>query len=138
MDDPSTTDLVANLGMEIRWLGGTTSRHKAQGREDGGPGLFALFGEVGDIEGGRTSDHGHAVTIEDLDRVSGNERLEQDGGEPEAQHSDEVVRSSDVGEGEGDGPYVARRHVERLGEAPTAGDERLIGVLDALGFGGRS
>ena len=59
-------------------------------------------------------------------------------GKAHGQHRDQIVRPGDVREGEGDGADVVGPHVEGAGQAPAAGDQRLVGVLHAFGVGRRA
>ena len=135
VDHATPADLVAHLVVQLGRLGRAAPDHDAQRREDRRVRLLALLDQVGDVEGGAPADHGGAVAVEDLEGVGGREGLEQHGREPHRQHRHQVVGSADVGVGEGDGADVVGPHIEGAGETPTAGDQRLVGVLHALGVG---
>ena len=136
VDHAAAADLVAHLVVQLGRLGGAAADHQAQRREDRPARLLALLAQVGHVEGGAPADHGGAVAVEDLEGVGGGEGLEEHGREPHGQHRHQVVGAADVGVGEGDGPDVVGAHVEGAGETPPAGDQRLVGVLHALGIGG--
>ena len=138
VDHATPADLVAYLEVEVGRLGSSTTGHQAERREDRGAWLRTLLVEVRDVEGGGAADHGHLMAIEQLDGVSWDERLKQDSWESEAEHGDEVVGPSDVGEGEGDRTHVVGRHVERTRQAPATCDEGLVCVLDTLRLSRRS
>ena len=104
----------------------------------GSPGSLRCSREVRHVEGGAPSDHGGAVLAEDRERLGRENASSRMAGKPIVSMLHEVVGPGDVREGEGDGADVVGCHVERAGEAPAAGDERLVGVLDPLGVGGRA
>ena len=135
VDHATPADLVAHFVVQLGGLGRTAPDHDAQCREDRCAGLLALLDQVGDIEGCAPADDGGAVPVEGFEGVGSGEGLEQHGGEPHGQHRHQVVGSADMGVGEGDGPDVVGAHVERPGETPAAGDQRLVGVLHAFGVG---
>ena len=131
-------DLVAHLVVDLGRLGRPAAGHEPERREDRLLRGLALLTEVGHVERGAPAHHGGAVPAEEREHVGCREGLDEDGREAHGQHGDEIVRPGDVCEGKGDGADVVGPHVQGAGEAPAAGDQRLVGVLHALGVGRRA
>ncbi len=90
------------------------------------------------VEGRAAARHGDSVPPVRLDRRRRFERVQHDGREAAEQHRDHVVGPGDVRVGEGDRAGVRVGRSQRGGQSDAAREERAVGVLDALGSGGRA
>ncbi len=125
--------LALHLEEHLGWLGGATAGEQSQRRDDRRVGLRALLGQVHLVEGRPAAGHRGALAGEELDGGVEGEVLDQDRPASPVEQHDQVVGPGDVGEREGDRAHVVGRELHGVGQTEPAGQQRAVGVLDALG-----